>query len=980
MLAALSFAGTAHAAPTPLYKDPHAPLEARVNDLFGRLTPDERLTLLTGTNFTSRGVARVGLPPITMADASQGVRGGMDSINGPATAFPAGVLLAASWDPNMAREVGSAIGVEMQNKGTGAQVLLGPGVNIHRAPLNGRFGEYYSEDPFLAAEMAVGYIQGVQSTGAGACVKHFACNNEEVDRSYVDVQVGERALREIYLPAFQAAVERGHVRAVMTSYNQVNGYHSSANWYLLTDILKNNWGFDGLVMSDWGGVHETVGVVNAGNDLEMPGPGRLDHDAVKSALEAGLIRQAKVDDAVHRLLRTAIRTGLLDTPHIPDHSLVNSDAHKTLAYQAAAAGMVLLKNDGGVLPINPQKIHSITVIGSRAQNWQIGVGGSADVAPLSSVSPLAGIKARAGSGITVNYASALDLKVAPVPASVFTQSATPGAEPGLRGEYFTNSDLQGTPSATRTDPNIQFGWSDKERPIGIPHDHFSVRWTGKLTAPVSGSYTFYLTADDGMRMYIDGKPLISHWRASTASPFPGTMNLVAGKSYDVRIEYFQGTGDALIHLDWIVPPQHEVFQEAVAAARKSDMAIVVVGTGREEENVDRQSMEMPDLQSELIQRVAAANPNTVVVMNNGGPVLMADWIAKAPAVLEAWFPGQQGGAALASILFGDVNPSGKLPDTLAVRREDYPDYGNYPGDENGIVRYKEGIYVGYRSFDKKGVKPVFPFGYGLSYTTFRYSHLHLSQPAFGPKGRVTVTADITNTGSRAGAEVAELYMQPLNPKIDRAVRELKGFSKLALTPGETKTATFTLTPASLEYCDVPGKRWKADAGLYRIEIAASSRDIRLSAPLRLTQNYTQAIPGMGAHDPNAQAVSLTVGRPTIGSSENQGNEAKFATDNDPQTRWESQWSDPQWLAVDLGKETTIARALLSWEPARASAYAIQVSDDAKTWTTAASVNKSQGIYDAVRFPPVKARWVRVYGTKRATQFGYSLYSFDVYGK
>jgi beta-glucosidase len=349
---ALALAGASvHAAPLPVYKDPGAPLESRVNDLFGKLTQDEKLSLLTGTDFSARPVPRLDLPPLGMVDAGQGVRGGLSSTQGPATAFPAGVLLASSWDPDLTRRVGKAIAEEALNKGDGAQVLLAPGINIHRSPLNGRNGEYFSEDPYLAGQLAAGYIQGVQSTGVAACVKHFACNNEEADRGTVDVHVDERTLREIYLPAFQAAVQQGHVWSIMTSYNKVNGYHSTANWYLVSDILKQGWGFDGLVMSDWGAVHEVVGVVNAGNDLEMPGPGQITHDALASALDAGLIHQESIDDSVKRLIRTAIRTGLLDGPKTPDHSAVNSVPHQETALAAASQGMVLLKNEGHVLPL-----------------------------------------------------------------------------------------------------------------------------------------------------------------------------------------------------------------------------------------------------------------------------------------------------------------------------------------------------------------------------------------------------------------------------------------------------------------------------------------------------------------------------------------------------------------------------------------------------------------------------------------------------
>jgi len=313
-----------------------------------------------------------------------------------------------------------------------------------------------------------------------------------------------------------------------------------------------------------------------------------------------------------------------------------------------------------------------------------------------------------------------------------------------------------------------------------------------------------------------------------------------------------------------------------------------------------------------------------------------------------------------------------------VKREDYPDYGNFPGTK-GVVNYAEGIYVGYRHFDKKKIEPVFPFGYGLSYTTFRYSNIRLSEPAISPTGKVTVTTDITNTGSRAGAEVVELYVHPREPKIDRAVRELKGFTKLFLQPGETKTATFTLTPVSLQYCDVPGKRWKADKGEYDIEVAASSRDIRLTAPLSLSADYTQAIPGMGAKNPAAVTTSLSTGKRTIASSVMHDNAPEFATDGDMSTRWESQWSDPQWIAVDLGKQTSISLVRLFWEQAHATAYQIQVSNDGKAWSTVYQTDKGKGNLEVIRFKPVKARWVRMYGTKRG-QWGYSLYTFDVLEK
>jgi beta-glucosidase len=368
-----------------------------------------------------------------------------------------------------------------------------------------------------------------------------------------------------------------------------------------------------------------------------------------------------------------------------------------------------------------------------------------------------------------------------------------------------------------------------------------------------------------------------------------------------------------------------------------------------------------------------------VVLNNGTPCDLTAWLNQVPGLVEAWFPGEEGGAAIASILFGDVDPSGKLPDTLGVRRDDYPDTGHFPGVK-GTVDYAEGIYVGYRHFDKAGIKPLFPFGYGLSYTTFRYSNLKLSSPEIAPDGTVTASVDITNTGTREGAEVVELYVHDPAPKIDRPIRELKGFDKVDLKPGETKTVSIQVAPRAFAYCDVPGKQWKADAGTYDIEIAASSRDIRLTAPVRLTADYTDPIPFMGVQDaPPAPGDDLAQGKKVTASSVQTGNDAENAVDGDPGTRWGSAFSDPQWIAVDLGKPVSINSVVLTWEDAYASAYSIQVSSDGQNWTDVYKTTNGAGGVDNIKFPPVTARWVRMYGTQRGTKFGYSLFSFQVFG-
>ena len=958
------------------YQDAKAPLEARVNDLFGRMTQDEKLGFLSGTGFTTQPLPRLDVPPMAMADAGEGVRGGAGSTQGPATQFPAGVIMASSWDPDLVGQVGRAIGEEALNKGTGVQVLLGPGVNIQRSPLGGRNSEYFSEDPFLAGRLAVGYIDGMQSTGCAACLKHFACNNEETDRFSVNVNVSERALREIYLPAFESGVREGHVWSVMASYNRVGGYYATANRYLLTDVLKQGWGWDGLVMSDWGAVHETAGTVAAGNDLEMPGGAYVTHDKVARALKSGRITQAEIDDSVRRILRTIIRVGLLDGPRTLNSGVVNSPEHQRLAYQAACGGLVLLKNAGGILPLNAGKIKSIAVIGPGAAAMQLDSAGSPTVTPLHSIQPLDGIKTRVGTAVTVNYAAGQESGL-PVPASVLAPET--GTGNGLRGEYFTNRNLEGQPALSRTDVQLQFDWSHNPPVANVPRTNFSVRWTGILTAPASGLYTLALTGDDGYRLFLDGKQLVDHWFEGGTSTQTVEVPLEAGHAYSLRVEYFQAGGDASLRFDW-VPPGASSFAEATEAAKKSDIAIVFVTTaGTEGEGQDRPSMALPADQDKLIQAVVAANPKTIVVLNNGTPVLMP-WLGQVPGLVEAWFPGQEGGQAIASLLFGDINPSGKLPTTLAARREDYSDYGHFPG-KDGQVTYAEGIYVGYRHFDKQKIAPLFPFGYGLSYTTFRYSHLRQGKPQMGPSGTVRVSVDVTNTGQREGAEVAELYVHDPSPKIDKPLRELKGFGKVDLLPGQTKTVTMTLHPRDFAYCDVPGKQWKADAGRYKVEVGASSRDIRQQASVRLTATYTEPIPLLGDEPlpPVRNVHDLAYKRPVAASSVQEADTPAGATnDGDDSTRWSSLFADPQWVAVDLGKSVTIDHVKLLWEDAYATAYSVQVSQDGKSYTDVYTTQNGTGDPETIRFAPTAVRFVRLYATKRATKFGVSLFSMEVY--
>lgn len=963
-----------------VYQDRSAPLDARVEDLFSRLTQDEKISLLTGTGFTTQPIPRLGMPPLAMVDAGQGVRGGQDSMLGPATAFPAGVSMASTWDTNVLWNIGEAIGKEALNKGSGAQMVLGPAINIQRSPLGGRNGEYFSEDPYLAGRMGVSYIEGMQGSGCAACVKHYAAYNQERERYTIDVEVGERALREIYLPAFEAAVKEGHAWSVMSSYNQINGCKASANRYLMVDVLKKCWGFDGALISDWGGIQDTAGPLNAGNDLEMPGGEYMTHDRVSAALKRGEVSQAAIDESVHRVLRMIIRVGLLDAPMKPDHSVVNSPEHRSLALKAATEGIVLLKNSKNILPLNDQKVRSIACIGNAAVNWEIGAAGSPQVTPFYSVSALEGIQKRAGKAIQVNYSSG-SRDGAPIPRNALRF----GEEAGLHAEYFKGRNLEGTPVLVRTDPQIQFDWSDKPPGQGMSPSDYSVRWTGSLIPPASGKYKLILAADDGCRLYLDGKLLIDHWVDSGAIPQVAEVDFVAGKSRELRVEYFQHGGQAVARLDWARVGDGP-YADAIEAARKSDVAVVFVSTkGTEGEASDRDSMSLPNDQDDLIRAVAAANKNVIVVLNNGTPVLMP-WLNRVPGLIEAWFPGEEGGNALAAILFGDSNPSGKLPTTFGARREDYPDFGNYPG-LNGHVHYKEGIYVGYRHFDKAKIEPLFPFGHGLSYTRFEYSHPRLSQDSLTTNGTVALTVDIKNTGSRAGAEVVQLYVHDPAKK-DKPVRELKGFNRVELSPGETRTVRFNLEPRALSYCDVVGKQWKAGAGTYDLQIGASSRDIRLKVPLRLSATYTEAIPFLEPQSSRVPASNDLAAFHAASSSSAErdaeyGSAARKAVDGNNSTYWKSRNFDPQWLAVDLGSSQRVSRVQLTWAADRfgdsfAKAYTIQVSDDGKLWKEVCSVGNGRGGIEDNQFAPVSARWVRVFCTKRAADQSYKIVSLEVF--
>lgn len=699
----------------PAYLDAGRPIEERVEDALARMTLEEKVALCHAqSKFSSAGVPRLGIPEMWMSDGPHGIRAeklwdewddaGWTSDS--CTAFPALTCLAATWNPTLADTYGQAVGEEARYRNKA--VLLGPGVNIYRTPLNGRNFEYMGEDPFLASAMVVPYIQGVQRNGVAACVKHFAVNDQETDRFNVEVKIDDRTLHEIHLPAFKAAVHDGEVWAVMGSYSIYKGQHCCHNQYLLRDLLKRDWGFDGVVISDWGGTHDTREAALNGLDMEM---GSWTNGLTLSWSNAyneyfladpflELLRSKEIDeeivnDKARRILRLMFRTTM--NPDRPYGSFATKE-HALIGRKIAQEGIVLLKNQDNLLPLDPKQPRKILVVGENAKKMMTLGGGSSELKVKYEISPLQGIE---------NYFS---------PAS--------------------------------------------------------------------------------------------------------------------QVTYAEGYSS--------VPTQnrHALLLEAVDAARKADVVIFVGGLNKNEnqdcEGADRRSLNLPYGQDELIGELARVNRNLVAVIISGNAVAMP-WVNEVPAIVEAWYGGTEAGNAIASVLAGEVNPSGKLPFTFPVRLEDNPAIAldAYPGDGKQ-VEYKEGIFVGYRWNDRERIKPLFCFGHGLSYTTFEYGKVTAEGRQMGPDGTITVSVPVKNTGSRAGAEIVQLYVSDLKSSLPRPVKELKGFRKITLQPGQEQTVSFTIDRKALSFYDDTKQDWVAEPGTFEALVGASACDIRGKAAFELT--------------------------------------------------------------------------------------------------------------------------------------------------
>ena len=801
-----------------MYKDKNASIEDRVEDLLSRMTLKEKLTMLGGTGFTTQPIKRLGIPPLNMTDGPLGVRWDKS------TAFPAGIALASSWDPEIADKVGKAIAIEV--KAEGRQVILGPCVNIARIPMGGRNFESYGEDPFLASQMAVGYIDGVQKENVVATVKHFAANNQEYERMFVNVIASKRTLNEIYLPAFKAAVKDANVLAVMSAYNKINGHYCSENDFLLIDKLKKEWGFQGLVMSDWGAVHSTLPTVNGGLDLEMPTGEFLKVDDLEQAIKDGKVAESTVDDKIRRILRVMFKIGLFDNYPKPDTTKIADKENRATALEAAEAGIVLLKNDDNILPLDSKKIKTIAVIGPNSDVARTGGGGSSRVEAAYSVTPLDALKKKLGKDIKINFVKGIASlgDVTPIdPAYLYLDKD--GKTHGLHADFYNNMDLAGEPVLSKTIDNINFNWSEGSPGPKLGEDSFSLRCTGYLKAPSTGKFTIDAVSDDGVRVFFEGEKVLENWTDHAPEKVSVTKDLEAGKLYKVVVEYYEHTGGAELRLGWGLPGS-DVFAKAVEAAKKADCVILFTGTSEniESEGYDRFDIKLPAQQDKLIKEVAAANKNTIVVVTSGSPVLMNEWNNDVKAIMESWFAGSEIGNAITAVLTGDYNPSGKLPITFPQKWEDCSAYKTYKAVDS-TTYYDDGIYVGYRHFDKYKIKPLYPFGYGLSYTQYEYKDLKINDAG---NGEFTVTFDITNTGKRKGAEIAQLYISAVDSKVDRPEKELKGFTKISLNPGETKTASIKLNKSQLAYYSEDLDKWVVEPGKYKIIIGASSADPKLS--------------------------------------------------------------------------------------------------------------------------------------------------------
>jgi beta-glucosidase len=824
--------GAAAQAPAP---DSPA-IEAQAQAMLAKLTLEQKIELLGGVDsMYTNAMPSIDLPRFKMSDASVGVR-----TWGPTTAYAGGVALAASWDRGLAREIGEGLGRDARARNV--NFLLGPGVNIARSPIAGRNFEYLSEDPFLNSALVVPFIEGVQSQGVIATLKHYALNNQEFNRHNASSDVDERTMREIYLPAFEAAVTRGHVDAVMNSYNLVNGVHSTQNEFLNLKLLKGEWGFKGILMSDWDATYDGVAAANNGLDLEMPSPKFMNEKTLLPAVKSGEVKESTIDDKVLRLLRTELRYGFTTRPQFDPADSTYSVADRAVALKGALESITLLKNEGSLLPLDAAKVKTIAIIGPDAWPAVPGGGGSSEATAFDPVSIVTGIGNFLGPDVHLLYSRGL-----PEMNDVFRNTKW---DDGVKVETFASNDFSGSPAAG-TRRNVADWKPAQWQPADATPR--SIRYTATFKADQAGSYLLIAAAagEDAFKVLVDGKQILNQVHAEGQVPRYESLDLTAGQTVHVQADYLPRAAGSRFGLGLVYEPDL-ISADAKKMASIADAVVVAVGfdTASEGEGHDR-TFTLPWGQDALVEAVAAANPHTIVTLTGGGGMDVHRWLGKVPALLHLYYPGQEGGTALAEILFGKHDPEGRLPVSFDRNWADNPSadwyYGVPGGDttlhttgENGKpldytiahVRYGDKLMVGYRYWTTTGKHPLFPFGFGLSYTTFRFSNLHMPSSA-ASGSTVSVGFDVTNTGSVAGAEVAQLYVSDPSAKINRPERELKGFEKVRIEPGATKHVTLELDARAFSYWSESAHKWTIDPGQFVVRVGDSSENTPLQSNITL---------------------------------------------------------------------------------------------------------------------------------------------------
>jgi beta-glucosidase len=807
--------------------------------LLDAMTLEEQVALLAGADFwTTVPLPRLSIPAVKVSDGPNGARGGIFK-GGPTTAcFPVAISLASTWNPDLVQKAGAALGVEAKLKG--ANVLLAPTVNLHRTVLNGRNFECYSEDPWLSSEIGMAFVRGVQSQGVAATMKHFVGNESEYQRLTMSSEISERALRELYLLPFERAVKEAGVMAIMTSYNRIGGTFAADHQRLVTQVLRDEWGFDGLVMSDWMGLHSTVEGVMAGVDLEMPGPARERGDKLVRAVQNAELPQAAVRACARRVLELVERLGKFKNPGIAGERADDLPQHRALIRRLGAEGSVLLKNSKALLPLQLRTGQSVALIGRAATVPQIMGGGSATVNAHYRVAPMAALQAQRPD-LTISHHIGADL-----------HRYVPVLKAETKFEYFNSPDFTGPVVCNQMASESEQLWIDTVDPA-VNFDCFSVRARLRFVAEVAGTHQFSLISAGVSRAFINGQLAVDAWadwaRGDTfftygCNEFVATREMAANETFDILIE-FSTASPELVPVHALRFGASRLLGEpeiaaAVEAARQADVAVVFAGLNAEWDNegVDRTHITLPHHQNELIRRVASANPNTVVVLQTGSPVALP-WINDVSAVLQAWYPGQECGNAIVDVLLGAAEPGGRLSQTWPVRIEDSPGYGNalnYPGVD-GKVFYDEGVFTGYRHYLREQVVPLFAFGHGLSYTTFTYGELRVSKSDFLPGDELEVEIDIHNLGARAGQTVVQLYVTDESASIDRPAMELKAFAKLSLAAGEQQTARLKLTMRSFAFFDTVRNTWLAEAGVFKLLAGSSVQAIHSSATVVLRADW-----------------------------------------------------------------------------------------------------------------------------------------------